>query len=165
MKIIDINSIENHSLTIENCLFENIISYWSNDYYDLFSFQNFLDIKIQNTFFKNIKALNIFNIENIYGFIVFSGVIFEENKIDSHVINVQTSSNFIMTDSEFKNCNKDFEDFGGGSLRIYNSFNKSFKNVNIFDCYSSKTAFGLKFIDDSSRKISQNQSYVKNIDI
>lgn len=160
LNISDIDSIENHSLTIENCVFQNIISYWSNDYYDLFNIQNFLEITIQNTFFKNIKALNIFNIENIFESISFSGVIFESNKIYSHVVNIQTSSNIIMNDSEFKNCNQDFEDLGGGSLRIYNSFNKFFKNINISYCFSSKTAFGLKFIDDSTRKITINQSYV-----
>lgn len=158
--ITDIESKGNHSFLIENSLFQNITSSWKNNYLDLFFIQNSDHIYIQNSSFVFIKALNIFDIKNICGSIFFYGLILDKNQIYSHIFNIEESINITIIDLGISYCNQDFGNFGGGTLRIYNSFDKFLKNINISYCFSSKTAFGLKFIDDSLRKNFQNESFV-----
>ena len=128
-------------LCIENSVFQNII-FISTLQYNLLSFFNFQgNIFFNHCNFSEISGFNnIIWLENI-GKLNFSSIIFDQNDVQAHLMSFTNISNITIIDTICQWTN-------GGALRIYNSLYRTIINFQINYSFTSKTAFGLKIIDE-----------------
>ena len=138
-------------MTLNSSCFQNITFHVKRDIYSLFEISDiFDDISIINSNFSQISFFNdIFNIGNILGNLYIKSLIFNENQIISHIIELFNATNIaILNVNVNKTNNLNWGRYqGGGVFRLYDVLNKTIINLEISYSFSTKTSFGIKFID------------------
>ncbi len=84
--------------------------------------------------------------------ILLENTTFNDNWATKALISVEKSKNLTVTNTKILRLNKPlgiFKDKGGPSFIIRNVLVRSFFLFTLSDCYSNRTAVGLKIFDDS----------------
>lgn len=142
------NFIEN-DFKMSFCLLEQI--YFTKSILGIILISHYNNVDIEGSYFLNLMTnSNIIDFDSINSNLILQNLIFNQSNANYQILNIKNVFNLTIMHTKFNENNR-LDNFGG-NIRIYNSFYKTFRNVIISFCYSTKTSYGIKFIDDSVRK-------------